>query len=150
MFNFNKLTEATLNSISRVCGLIKLDFRALSGEIICVHSQSSLLRILQNDRLVLSSEDLFALGAKYNAEKDKEFSCDYLDITLYDDELEQIIDSLIGLKITDVKTVGNDLYIVLENNFKVSILPNTLEKDIENYRIFIKGDLNSHYVVENT
>ena len=107
------------------------------------------MRIFKDNRPVLSSEDLFAPGAKYNAEKHKEFSCDYLDITLFDDELEQIIDSIIGLKITDVKIIGNDLYIDLENNFKVSILPNTLEKDTENYRIFIKGDLNSHYVVEN-
>ena len=149
MFNFNKLTGATLNSISRVCGLIKLDFRSLSGEIICIHSQDSLLRVVKDNQLVLSSEDLFVQGTKYNAEKNKKFSCDYLDITLYDDELEQIIDSLIGVKVTDVKIIGNDLYIVLENNFKLSILPNTLEKDTENYRVFIKGDLNSHYVVEN-
>lgn len=149
MFDFNKLIGGMLNSISRVCGLIKLDFRSLSGEIICIHSQDSLLRVVKDNQLVLSSEDLFVQGTKYNAEKNKKISCDYLDITLYDDELEQIIDSLIGVKVTDVKIIGNDLYIVLENNFKLSILPNTLEKDTENYRVFIKGDLNSHYVVEN-
>lgn len=149
MFDFNKLTGAALNSVSRACGLIKLVFLSLNGETVCIHSQGSLLRVLKNNRLVLSSEDLFVPGAKYNAEKHKEFSCDYLGITLFDDELEQIIDDIIGLKITAVNTIGNDLYIDLENNFKVNILPNTLEKDTENYRIFIKGDLNSHYVVEN-
>lgn len=149
MFDFNKLIGGMLNSISRVCGLIKLGFLSLNGETVCIHSQGSLLRVLKNNRLVLSSEDLFVPWAKYNAEKNQEFSCDYLDITLFDDELEQIINSIIGLRIISVKTIGDDLYIVLESDYTVSILPNTLEKDTENYRVFIKGDLNSHYVVEN-
>ena len=149
MFDFNKLIGGMLNSISRVCGLIKLGFLSLNGETVCIHSQGSLLRVLKNNRLVLSSEDLFVPGAKYNAEKNQEFSCDYLDITLFDDELEQIINSIIGLRIISVKTIVDDLYIVLESDYTVSILPNTLEKDTENYRIFTQGDLNSHYVVEN-
>lgn len=73
MFDFNKLIGGMLNSISRVCGLIKLGFLSLNGETVCIHSQGSLLRVLKNNRLVLSSEDLFVPGLNIMQRKIKNF-----------------------------------------------------------------------------
>ena len=41
-----------LNSISRICDLIKIDFIS-EGKVICLHSQSALMRGLKNNELTL-------------------------------------------------------------------------------------------------
>lgn len=50
--------RSVLVSISRICDLIKLDFRNETG-MICVHIQSALMRGLKNDKLLISSNDIF-------------------------------------------------------------------------------------------
>ena len=47
-----------LNSISRICDLIKIDFIS-EGKVICLHSQSALMRGLKKNELLISSNDIF-------------------------------------------------------------------------------------------
>ena len=129
--------------------MVKIDFLSDTGKTVCIHSQGSLLRIFKDGQMIVSSEDMFYEGVEFEKQGRKRFSCDYVGITLFDDEVSGKLRDLIGLEVESADFFGTDVFIKLQNNVNISVLPNSLESDTENYRIFLKGDLNSHFVVEN-
>lgn len=51
--------------------------------------------------------------------------------------------------LTIIKLIGQDLFINLSFNYKIQVLANTTQAETEVFRIFKKGDLDSHFVIEN-
>ena len=145
----NELKGSKLVTINRICTMVKIDFLSDTGKTVCIHSQGSLLRIFKDGQMIVSSEDMFYEGVEFEKQGRKKFSCNYVGITLFDDEVSGKLRDLIGLEVESADFFGTDVFIKLQNNVNISVLPNSLESDTENYRIFLKGDLNSHFVVEN-
>lgn len=140
--------RSVLVSISRICNLIKLDFRNETG-MICVHIQSALMRGLKNDKLLISSNDIFLPSKNYKKKPFKKFQWDVPNSTLFDDMLSDFKDEIIEKELCSVQYLGKDLLLKFEDNYRVEILACTLEQDREFYRVFKKGDLDSHFVVES-
>lgn len=69
MFKFEQLIGSKLLSLIRICDLIKIDLVTERDEVICIHSQSSLLRFFKSNKLIVSSEDMFLPGINYVKKK---------------------------------------------------------------------------------
>ena len=145
----NELKGLKLSNINRVSWTLKIDFSSDTGKTVCVHSQGSLLRIFKDGQMIVSSEDMFYKGVEFEKQGRKRFSCDYVGITLFDDEIAENLSDLKGVEVESANFIGTDVFINLKNNVIINILPYTLKKGIENYRIFVKDDLNSFFIVKN-
>ena len=137
-----------LISISRVCDLIKLDFSTEDGTV-CLHDQSALMRGLQKEQLLISSNDIFFPSKNYKKKLFKKFKWDLPGNTLFDDQLHDFKNRILDKAIFSVQMFGKDLILTFDENYKIEILACTLEQEREYFRIFKKGDLNSHIVVES-
>lgn len=137
-----------LVSISRVCDLIKLDFSTDDG-LVCLHIQSALMRGLKEEQLLISSKDLLLPSKKYKKTLFKKFKWDIPGNSFFDDQLYEFKDKIFNKKILSVEMSGKDLILNFDENYKIEILSCTLEKERELFRIFKKGDLDSHMVVES-
>ena len=137
-----------LISISRVCDLIKLDFSTEDGTV-CLHVQSALMRGLQKEQLLISSTDIFFPSKNYKKKLFKKFKWDLPGNTLFDDQLHDFKNRILDKAIFSVQMFGKDLILTFDENYKIEILACTLEQEREYFRIFKKGDLNSHIVVES-
>ena len=68
---------------------------------------------------------------------------------MFDDQLHDFKNKILNKAIVSVQTVGKDLILTFDENYEIEILACTLEQEREYFRIFKKGDLNSHIVVES-
>ena len=137
-----------LNSISRICDLIKIDFIS-EGKVICLHSQSALMRGLKNNELLISSNDIFLPSKQYKKKLFRKFKWDIPGNTLFDDQLYDFRDGIIHKKIVSIEMLTKDLILYFEGNYRIEILAWTLEPGRELFRVFKKGDLDSHFVIES-
>lgn len=137
-----------LNSISRICDLIKIDFIS-EGKVICLHSQSTLMRGLKNNELLISSNDIFLPSKQYKKKLFRKFKWDIPGNTLFDDQLMVFEKEVINKNLLSVHVLGKDLILGLDDNYKIEILSCTLEKGRELFRMFIKGELDSHIVFDS-
>lgn len=137
-----------LNSISRICDLIKIDFIS-EGKVICLHSQSALMRGLKNKELLISSNDIFLPSKQYKKKLFRKFKWDIPGNTLFDDQLMVFEKEVINKNLLSVHVLGKDLILELDDNYKIEILSCTLEKGQELFRMFIKGELDSHIVFDS-
>ena len=137
-----------LNSISRICDLIKIDFIS-EGKVICLHSQSALMRGLKNKELLISSNDIFLPSKQYKKKLFRKFKWDIPGNTLFDDQLMVFEKEVINKNLLSVHVLGKDLILELDDNYKIEILSCTLEKGRELFRMFIKGELDSHIVFDS-
>ena len=137
-----------LNSISRICDLIKIDFIS-EGKVICLHSQSALMRGLKNNELLISSNDIFLPSKQYKKKLFRKFKWDIPGNTLFDDQLMVFEKEVINKNLLSVHVLGKDLILELDDNYKIEILSCTLEKGRELFRMFIKGELDSHIVFDS-
>lgn len=137
-----------LNSISRICDLIKIDFIS-EGKVVCLHSQSALMRGLKNNELLISSNDIFLPSKQYKKKLFRKFKWDIPGNTLFDDQLYDFRDGIINKKIVSIEMLTKDLILYFEGNYRIEILAWTLEPGRELFRVFKKGDLDSHFVIES-
>ena len=140
--------RSRLNSISRICDLIKIDFIS-EGKVICLHSQSALMRGLKNSELLISSNDIFLPSKQYKKKLFRKFKWDIPGNTLFDDQLMVFEKEVINKSLLSVHVLGKDLILELDDNYKIEILSCTLEKGRELFRMFIKGELDSHIVFDS-
>ena len=91
---------------------------------------------------------MFAPGRKYQKRRFKKFKWDEPGMSLFDDEIVDFCESSCNVVVQKILVKEDDLEIVLSNGFTIEIFKNTLERDHEIYRLFTKGDLESHFVVE--
>ena len=143
----NKLIDIKLLNISRICNLIKLDFETKDNQTICIHIQSALFRGLELGNLLITSNDIYVPSIQHK--KSLKFKWDLPGNTLFDDQLLLFEKKVLGKKVISVDLKNKDLFIELQDNYRLEIIANTLENDTENFRVFIQGDINSHFVVEN-
>lgn len=144
----DSLKGSSLISISLVCDLVKLDF--MNGtELICLHIQSALMRGLKGDELLISSNDIYLPSRHYKKKLFKKFKWDIPGNSLFDDQLFNFKNEVLNKKIYAVQTLGKDLILEFEGDCKIEILSCTMEKGREFFRIFRKGDLDSHIVIES-
>lgn len=144
---FQQLVDYRINSITRICDMIKIDFSSNEKEL-CLHIQSALFRVVKQDKLLISSNDIYVPSVNYIAKRFKKFKWDVPGNTLFDDCLQKIISKMLGKKVVSVNYDGQDLIINLEGQERIEIISNTLEKECEKFRLFVKGDIDSHIVVE--
>ena len=137
-----------LNSISRICDLIKIDFIS-EDKVVCLHSQSALMRGLKNNELLISSNDIFLPSKQYKKKLFRKFKWDIPGNTLFDDQLYDFRDGIINKKIVSIEMLTKDLILYFEGNYRIEILAWTLEPGRELFRVFKKGDLDSHFVIES-
>lgn len=140
--------DSRLVSISRVCDLIKLDFTTKNGYI-CLHIQSALMRGLRENELLISSYDLVLPSKSYKKKLFKKFKWDIPGNSLFDDQLYDFRDGIINKKIVSIEMLTKDLILYFEGNYRIEILAWTLEPGRELFRVFKKGDLDSHFVIES-
>ena len=139
--------ESRLVSISRICDLIKIDFSTEDGYV-CLHIQSALMRGLKKNELLISSYDLFLPSKNYRKKLFKKFKWDIPGNSFFDDRLDDFKNEIINKKILSVEMFGKDLVLKFEGNYRIEILSWTLEAGREIFRIFKKGVLDSHMVIE--
>ena len=123
-----------LISISRVCDLIKLDFSTEDGTV-CLHVQSALMRGLQKEQLLISSNDIFFPSKNYKKKLFKKFKWDLPGNTLFDDQLHDFKNRILDKAIFSVQMFGKDLILTLGESYKIEILAYTLERKREYFRI---------------
>lgn len=136
-----------LIGISRVCDLIKLDF-SIRDEIICLHIQSSLMRVLKENKLLMSSNDLFLPSKHFKKKPFKRFKWDIPGNSFFDDQLTNIKEQILYKPLCLISILEKDLILNFDDGYKIEILACTLEKERELFRIFRKGDLDSHLIFE--
>ena len=139
--------ESVLINISRVCDLIKLDF-SIKDSIVCLHIQSSLMRGLKANKLLISSSDMFLPSKHYKEKRFKKFKWDIPGNSLFDDQLDDCKEKFINKKLNLISILEKDLILNFDDDYKIEVLAYTLEPDRELFRIFRKGDLDSHLVFE--
>ena len=138
---------SVLKNICRVCDLIKLDF-SNNEETICLHIQSSLMRGFKKNRLLISSNDMFIPSKYYKRRPFKKFKWDIPGNSLFDDQLEEFKKEIANKKVQSISLCEKDLVILFEEDLKIDVLLISLETEKELFRIFKKGNLDSHLVVE--
>lgn len=109
---------------------------------------NALMRILKDEELLISSNDMFIPGKSYKKSFLKKFKWDIPGNNLFDDCLKNINEELFNKRIQAVSFNGLDLIINLGDDIKIQVLTCTLQQGEEVFRIFKKGDINSHIVVE--
>ncbi|MBQ8197707.1 MAG: hypothetical protein IJZ73_06615 [Clostridia bacterium] len=142
---FDKLVGSKLVDIYRVCDLISLDFQTNYENVISVHIQTALFRVCKEDDILISSYDMYIPRKNF---KKRRFKWDKAGNSLFDEQLEMFEKDFVNKTIVKIDFCGKDLRIYLDDNYKIDILANTLEEDNEIFRIFVRGDLDSHFVVE--
>lgn len=142
-----QIIGAKLDVIVRLCDLIKFDF-VKENQTFCLHVQSALTRGRSNERIIFCSNDMFVPGSKYQKRRFKKFKWDEPGMSLFDDEIVDFCENSCNVVVQKILVKEDDLAIVLSNGFTIEIFKNTLERDHEIYRLFKKGDLESHFVVE--
>ena len=137
-----------LVSISRICDLIKLDFLTEENEVICLHIQASLMLGKKDEKLLISSNDIYLPSKNQKKSFFKRFKWDTPGNSMFDDQLHDFREKIINKNVDSVQSSGKDLILYFDDNYKIEILACTLERERELYRIFKKGDFESHIVVE--
>lgn len=143
----NKLIASKIASMSRICGMVKIDFED-SASTYCLHIETALFRIIKDGVLLCSNSDMYRPGKQYKKKIFKKFkSCDS-DLSLFDEQLK-LCKTLIAEEVVEnIAINGSDLIVTLANGYRIEVYADTLEEDCEIFRFFIKGDLESHFVVE--
>ena len=144
----NLLRESEVLDVWRVCDLVLFEFKSKEGAVIRLHVSGD-LRIVDDENLLASYFDMHEPGTNYKKKIFRKFKYDEPGHTLFDDQLKSIIDRLKGAKVLNVKFERKDLFLKLDNNIKIEVPQYTLKADQEFYRLFVKGDLDSHFIVEN-
>ena len=137
-----------LVSVSRICDLIKLDFLTTEGESVCLHVQTSIFRGLKQNKLLISSQDIYLPSKHYKKKKFIKFKWDVPGNSLFDDQMLDFKKEFLNKKIEEIKIIGKDLVIDFGDGLLIELLCCTLEEERELYRVFKKGDLESHIIVE--
>ena len=132
----NKLIDIKLLNISRICNLIKLDFETKDNQTICIHIQSALFRGLELGNLLITSNDIYVPSIQHK--KSLKFKWDLPGNTLFDDQLLLFEKKVLGKKVISVDLKNKDLFIELQDNYRLEIIANTLENDTENFRVFTR------------
>lgn len=127
---YNKLIGGNICKITRVCNLISIEIDTCKNKIY-LHIQA-FFRVLQNGKLVLSSEDLYRCKENEDSER---FEWDVPGKAVFDNSLQSCQELLKKSKIVDVAISEGDLQINLENDFLIQIFIDTTQKE-EKYRIF--------------
>lgn len=85
----------------------------------------------------------------YKKKPFKKFKWDVPGNSLFDEQVTAFSADILNKKVESVKLIGQDLFINLSFNYKIQVLANTTQAETEVFRIFKKGDLDSHFVIEN-
>ena len=134
------LIGAKISEIHRICNLISFHFK-LGEKFTYLHVQS-FFRILQNHKVIISSEDYYRCGKNGDEEN---FEWDRPGSSIFDDCVKEHLEKLRNAAVTELKESENgDLTINFENAICMQILIDTTETE-EMYRIF--DDINSTEVV---
>ena len=144
---FDYLIGAEIESINRLCNLIKVDFLKEEKRF-CLHIQTALFRGIKNEEVVFASDDIYLPNENYKKKLFHRFRWDKPGFSLFDFQLDKNKNSFINKKVVTAKHDDKDLIVKLENNCRLEVFSRTLEKEIEVFRIFEKGNLESHYVLE--
>ena len=137
----------SLISISRICDLIKLDF-LIKEKIVCLHVQSALFRVLKANELLVSSNDMFLPSKNYKRKLFKKFKWDIPGNSLFDDQLLDVKGQILNKTVQSILFLGNDLIIEIGDDYKIEVLSCTMEKGREIFRVFKKGNIDCHTVIE--
>ena len=137
-----------LVNVVRICDMIKLDFLTTEGETVCLHVQTTIFRGLKHNKLLISSRDIYVPSIRYKKKKFRRFKWDIPGNSLFDDQMLDFKKEFLSKKVEGVNVVGKDLILDFGEGLVIELLSCTLEKDRELYRVFKKGDLASHIVVE--
>jgi len=148
MEKFEFLIKSKINSIVRICDLIKINFEVGKKEI-CLHVQKALFRVIESENLLISSYDMGIPSKNFKEKLFKRFKWDISGNTLYDDEIKNNENKLLGAVVKNIISNGKDLVLQLENGLRIEVIADTLKPDYEIYRIFELNNLESHYVVES-
>lgn len=143
----NLANGGVLIDILRVCDLIKLNF-SINEDIICLHIQSALMRGLKGDKLLISSNDIYMPSKHYKKKLFKKFKWDIPGDSFFDDQLNNFKENILNKKVRTISILDKDLILDFDDEYKIEILACTLETERELFRIFKKGDLDSHLVFE--
>lgn len=150
MLNTIKVIEdAKIVDVKRNLNMIMFTFLKSDKEYY-LHIQS-FFRLFDEERLVLTSEDLYYPSKRLNKKEKKRFKWSNPDSTFFDDLILMYKEKLRSSKVTEVlfHNEKNDFKIFLENNIKVEILcvvSNYDNPDLsENFRFFGE-DINDIYI----
>ena len=127
-----KMIGGKIADISRTCDLISIQINTRKHGNLFLHIQS-FVRIINNKRIIVSSEDMYKCGSNCNL---VDFNWDVPGESLFDDSLKKHTNLIFNSVIIQVrKNQNDDLYIKLENGCLIQISINTSEFE-EKYRIF--------------
>jgi len=140
------LQRSTLSCLSRTCDVVIFSFDTQCGNEVRLHVLGTFRMVDKEHMLLVAYEDMFLRGKEY---KKKKFKYDTVGGTVFDDKVKEHNSKFIDIIARDVEFKGRDLYITLENDVKIEVTVYSHKDDTEFYRLFMKNDLDSHYVVEN-
>lgn len=126
---------AKLTWIKRHCDLIMLDFRLADGSNGFIHG-SCFFKVMLNGNLIISSYDMMIRGRKKGK---KEFSWDEPGTSLFDDCVNDYIEFISKLYVANVQLENNELTILFNNELVMQFIPDSVDKEIEHYRIATKA-----------
>ena len=125
------LKGATIASVKRTCDLVMFTFRLPDGREIYLHLTCFLLILYHNMRLACSN-DMFVKGDQC---RKRRFKWDSPGDSLFDESLAKEESKWKGKRVTLFDMYDGTLRIVLEDNIKIFIIPDST-KEKEFYRLF--------------
>ncbi len=130
-----KLIGSKLNWIKRSCDLVMFDFTCINQEKVNLHTQC-FLRILDNGKLIISSNDLYRRGKNSK----KKFKWDKPGTTLFEDNLDLYQSKIYSKFVVEINLINSDVTINFEDGLKLELIVDTTETE-EKYRFFSKDDV---------
>lgn len=113
-----------------------------------IHIQCS-WRIASQSKIIVASQDFYVPSSSWTGGED-DFDWDVQGNTLFDERIQGLFQQD---NLPVVKTIGADCYggfkIVFTNGFVLEAFPNS-SNDAENWRMFVPGDAETHFVVSNS
>ena len=129
---FNSLIGGTIVNVDRVCNLITINICTADKKELHLHIQS-FFRIIEKDKIILSSEDIYRCGTKTKMD---DFEWDVPGQSVFDESMTEINKIIINSVITKVqKEKSGDLIIYADNDICLQAIIDTTEKE-EKYRLF--------------
>ena len=140
-----KMKGGKIDCLTRLAGMVKIDFEVPQCGIWCLHIQKALFRVLESNNLIITNWDM---GKPSKNFKGNRFYWDKPGNNLYDDQIVEHKEKILGATIDEIIINGKDLMLRLDKNLRIDVISYTLELDNEVYRVFEKESKNNHFIVE--
>lgn len=127
------IVEAKIQWIKRTCNLIMFDLLDKNDYSICLHVEC-FMKIIKDNKIIACTNDMYTPGE--NCHK-KKFKWDKPGTSLFDETLQANLKEVVNKRINEVKIQNNELYLHLENNVIIEIIPDSVT-DSEAYILFSK------------